>query len=31
LADFSISKNGIFLSIDLDINLFNDASLPANR
>jgi hypothetical protein len=31
LADFSISKNGRFLSVDLDMNLFNDASLPANR
>jgi hypothetical protein len=30
-ADFSTSKNGRFLSVDLDINLFNDASLPANR
>jgi hypothetical protein len=26
-----VSKNGRFLSTDLDINLFNDASLPANR
>jgi hypothetical protein len=24
-------KKGKFLSADLDINLFNDASLPANR
>jgi hypothetical protein len=24
-------KNGRFLSADIDINLFNDASLPANR
>jgi hypothetical protein len=31
LADFNISKNGKFLSADLDINLFNDANLPANR
>jgi hypothetical protein len=31
LADFSISKNGKFLSADLDMNLFNDASLPVSR
>jgi hypothetical protein len=31
LADFSISKNGRFLSADQDMNLFNDASLPASR
>jgi hypothetical protein len=30
-TDFSISKNGRFLSADLDINLFNDANLPASR
>jgi hypothetical protein len=29
-ADFSISKNGRFLSTNLDINLFSNASLPAN-
>jgi hypothetical protein len=31
LADFNILKNGGFLSADLDINLFNEASRPANR
>jgi hypothetical protein len=31
LADFKISKNGRFLFADLDINLFSDASLPANH
>jgi hypothetical protein len=30
-AYFSISKNGRFLSADLDMNLFNDASLSASR
>jgi hypothetical protein len=30
-AHFSISKNGRFLSADLDMNMFNDASLPASR
>jgi uncharacterized membrane protein YedE/YeeE len=30
LADFSTSKKGKFLSADLEINLFNDASLPVN-
>jgi hypothetical protein len=30
-VDFNISKNGKFLSVDLDINLFNDASLLTNR
>jgi hypothetical protein len=27
-ADFSPSKNGKFLSTDLEMNLFNDVSLP---
>jgi hypothetical protein len=31
LVDFRISKNGRFLSADLDMNLFSDASLPANH
>ena len=31
LADFSISKNGRFLSADLDMHLFNYASLPVSR
>jgi hypothetical protein len=31
LADFNIPKNGRFLSADLDMNLFNDANLPASR
>jgi hypothetical protein len=30
LADFKTSKNGKFLSVDLEMNLFNDASLPVN-
>jgi hypothetical protein len=29
-ADFNISKKGRFLSTDLEMNLFSDASLPAN-
>jgi hypothetical protein len=29
-ADFSTSKNGKFLSADLDMNLLRDASLPVN-
>jgi hypothetical protein len=27
----SVSKNGRFLSADLDMNLFNDASLPVSH
>jgi hypothetical protein len=30
LADFSTSKNRKFLSADLEINLFNDVSLPVS-
>jgi hypothetical protein len=30
LAYFNISKKGRFLSADVEMNLFNDASLPAN-
>jgi hypothetical protein len=30
LADFNTSKNGRFLSVDLEMNLFSDASLPTN-
>jgi hypothetical protein len=31
IADFSTSKNGKFLSADLDIHRFTDASLPIRR
>jgi hypothetical protein len=30
-ADFNISKKGRFLSADLEMNLFSDASLHANH
>jgi hypothetical protein len=31
LLTLEFQKNGKFLSADLDMNLFNDASLPANH